>query len=426
MLFQVSFLGMPNTQNVMYRTEDVDMLCEKRRSERLFKRCDTPTLPLNDSLYAKAKRLEYDGDISGAMDMLFKAMHTGDRVDSCMKDIAGLLNMMGRTYEAVEFLKAHQDKVTNKVGYSNLLIRLQNDLERSEVSELPRSLTVKVTNKSLGAVTMGLCDRLFPNPSKVRRILHTDDEGYVGAIHFASHSSARKAMQVQKNCIDQVFCSWSSLYTDARLRMLEKLEKDNISSSSIVSCMWEKMPTHLSDLTIPIYRDSDPTLPVLSLEEIKRIQAHSLERVEGAMTAATSEAGSSDVPTVFSPITSAESVVMATVLANHQHLFGAIDVGGLSPFMTKIPTPSNGRFASALVIPLPAPVNCSDPDETEQVRSYAHTLSLMSSAMFTVASVMDSPSESVSPFLTPVKQPRRIEVSSFSTPSPVIQRNMFT
>lgn len=360
--------------------------------------------------------------------MLFKSMHLGDRVDSCMKDIAGLLNMMGRTHDAVEFLKAHQDKVTNKVGYSNLLVRLQNDLERSEISELPRSLTVKVVNQSLGPVTMTLCDRLFPNPAKVRRILHTDNEGYIGAIHFASHSSARKAMQVQKNSPDQVCCAWSSLYTDARLRMLERLEKDpsphiDANMKSVVSCMWEKMPAHLSDFTIPIYRDSDPSLPVLPIEEIKRIQAHSLERVEGATTAVSD---TSEVPTINSSITSIESVVMATVLANHQHVFGAIDVGGVSPFMTKIPSACGGTLASALVIPLPSPANASDPDEAQQVRSYAHTLSLMSSAMFTVASVMESPSENVSPFLTPVKQPRRIQVASLSTPSPVIQRNMFT
>lgn len=422
---------MPIQSSVSVRQKDIKSQCDKRRSERLFRRCDNPTLPVNDSLYAKAKRLEYDGDIAGALDLLLRAMQSGDRVDSCMKDIAGLLNMMGRTFEAVEFLKAHQDKVTNRVGYMNLLVRLENELERSDVSDLPRSLTVTVVDKSLGPVTMTLCDRMFPNPAKVRRILYTDEEGYIGAVHFASHSSARKALQVQKECPHQFTCTWSGIYTDARLRMLERVEKDS-TLPYVVACLWEKMPSHLSNYTIPIYRESDPSLPVLSREEIEKLQNQSLERVESSVVS--SPISSVGTPTGTSnSVTSTESVVMATVLANHQHMFGAIDVGGVSPFLTKIPSTHSGDLTSALVIPFPDTPECLN-EQPNQVRSYAHTLSLMSSAMFTVAAVMESGNhgDPNTVFSTPIKPQRPPPVAPtdttniFNTPSPVIQRNIFT
>ena len=315
-----------------------------RRSLRLFKRCDNPTLPARVSLYSTAKRLEYDGDIAGALDLLYRAMQSGERVDSCMKDIAGLLNMMGRTREAVEFLKSHRTKVTNEVGYSNLLSKLEGELDRDSSSDLPRGVTVSVLDKSLGPVTLALCDRLFPNPAKIRRIMYTDEDGFVGAVHFASHSGARKALQVHKTSA-LIECNWSSLFVDARLRLLEKLEEENPTFADGFET--DPIPAHLVVLnsvrSIPIYRETDNSLPQLPRDELERVyfltklrqeESSELSVVAHPTLSSHSTSPIRDVSPFNTPSSNAssderESLVLSTILANHQHLFGGADSAGI-------------------------------------------------------------------------------------------------
>ena len=444
------------TQPIAYKrptskTSDVvDFVCDTRRSQRLFKRCETPTLPARHALYAQAKKLEYDGDIAGALDFLYKAMMNGERVDSCLKDIAGLLNMMGRTSEAVEFLKAHSDKVVNRAGYCNLLEKLEAELDKDIPNDMPRGVTVTVVDRSLGPVTMALCDRLFPNPGKIRRILYTDDVGFVGAVHFASHSSARKALHVQKLCSEQVSCTWSTLYSDARLRMLESLEKDGNSLASVLAAR-DMLPAHLSAFgglsSIPVYREHDPSIPPLSEEELIRIRELSITRAELAgftqqespglvsdispvSPAATATPTSSFLDTLSSessPMSSCESMILSALLATHDQITKesiSAQQHGLVPFVTRIPNWA-GEQVSAVVVPLPQ----GDLSEATQLKLYADTLSAMASALVHVDKLVQSavarPAPPPNIYFTPIKA-KRVSFPCFKTPSPVIDRNLFT
>jgi len=237
----------------------LDSICESRRNQRLFQRASNPQLPANrQSLYGGAKRLEYDGDLKGALTMYQQAMMSGDRADSAMKDIAGLLNMLGRPREAIDFLKDNSRYVENEAGYMNLIERLELELERESAGDMPRSVLVTLTDASLGPVSLNLCDRLFPNPAKIRRILYLDDEGCVAVVHFATHSAARKAIQVRK-VVMSAKTEWASSFEESRLRAIEAKEK----SCTPTECSTvESLPDHLSAFadkaTLPLYASSDP------------------------------------------------------------------------------------------------------------------------------------------------------------------------
>ena len=381
--------------------------CAIRRSQRLFKRCDNPSLPHENTLYATAKRLEYDGDIAGALEMLYGAMQSGERVDTCMKDIAGLLNMMGRAKEAIEFLKAHEDKVTNKVGYVNLLTRLESDANR-ESSLLPRGVRINVYDKTLGTVTLQLCDRLFPNPAKIRRILYSDEFGYIATVHFASHSSARKALQIQKMCPDKLLCEWADETTEVRLREYESLEETHE-----ISARREWVPSHLrssGSTTIPIYRE--PLPDAIAAPDVSHVSS-----------------GVSPISTMSAPMTDfckSPPSVLQDIISNHHELF--VQSQSYPPFITDLDC-EDGRSVSAMVIPFEDEV---DQSRVTKIFNYARALGVVASAMTTVASVLETrrrqngcmDQTQTHVFQTPVRG--RVHTQSTSTPSPVIMRNMFT
>ena len=234
----------------------LDSICESRRNQRLFQRSVNPQLPSNKlSLYGGAKRLEYDGDIKGALNMYHQAMVAGDRADSAMKDIAGLLNMLGRSREAIHFLKANSAYVENKTGYHNLLERLELELEREAGSDIPRAVLVAVQDPQLGPVSLSLCDRLFPNPAKIRRILLLDNNGSVAVVQFATHSAARKAIAVKKLGLS-ASSDWASAFDERRLRLLETKEKEGCRVATV-----ERLPDHLAAFAdsseIIIYSSTD-------------------------------------------------------------------------------------------------------------------------------------------------------------------------
>jgi hypothetical protein len=440
-----------NTQ----RYNVVDYVCDTRRSRRLFKRCETPTLPVRDALYAQAKKLEYDGDIAGALDFLYKAMLNGERIDSCLKDIAGILNMMGRTREAVEFLRAHSDKVVNRVGYRNLLSKLEAELDKDVPNDLPRGVTITVVDRSLGPVTLALCDRLFPNPGKIRRIIHTDDSGLAGAVHFASHSSARKALHVQKLCSEQVVCTWSSLYMDARLRMLEDLETEGVDKSVTN----EPLPPHLTAFgglaAIRVYKESDPSLPPVPEEELERIALLALTRSEATLDSprkvrsthnamlgrsidspisnvdVRSPGGLSSPSSILDSIATVtaasccESMMISALLAANDQIIQDGKGMGMSPFVTQVPD-SAGETQPAIVIPLPR----NGTNRADQLRIYAESLSALAVALSDVDQLVQTAlaqrqSQKIHSFTTPLKE-KNPNPTLFRTPSPIIERYLFT
>jgi hypothetical protein len=389
----------------------VEYVCNRRRSERLFKRCENPALPSKEPLYSQAKRLEYDGDISGALGMFYRALARGERVDSCLKDIAGLLNMLGRTAEAVEFLESHRCRVVNGTGYENLLARLKTELQKESSGDLPRGITITVLDDSLGPVSMTLCDRLFPNPSKIKRILFTDRRGLVGAVHFATHSSARKALQVHKVCENKVAVAWSSLYVDARLRMLEQIEATRLKLQVVSH---ESIPSHLRTLggpkLIPTYREDDEAIPPLPAAELERINLMAKAKAESTGV----KMAARELPTetrVISPVSSgAYSLYTRSPLSSLTSIsptsLGAVSPAKYSerfaPFVTQVVHP-NGFVGAALVVPF---AEHQDSGEFSEL-------------------IDGDQSTGDDTYRTPMK-PRQNGGCQFLTPSPIIERSLFT
>ena len=234
---------------------NVAEICERRDKQRLFARTVDPQLPPEDTIYGRAKRLEFSGDLGGALAVYLHAMRAGERADSAMKDIAGLLNMLGRSREAVEFLKANEKFVVNKLGYFNLLDRLEADNARESTRDLPRSVAVSVASAgglSLGPVSMTLCDRLFPNPGKILRILHLDGLGEQAVVHFASHSAARKAVAVRRLIAD-VSVDWALPQHELVMKHIEDRETNESKIKITVDVLPEHLAAFADKTGIPMY-----------------------------------------------------------------------------------------------------------------------------------------------------------------------------
>ncbi|KAF4650784.1 hypothetical protein FOL46_000730, partial [Perkinsus olseni] len=193
---------------------------------RLFARCPSPAMPSYDSWYGQAKRLEFDGDLKGAFSAFMEAIARGDRVDSSLKDVAGLLNMVGHVHAAVRFLEDHRGLASNVIGYENLLERLKMEADRADVlaasakvtassTHMPDNIiptTLRITASEDGSsfsVTPYTCERLFPNPHKIRVIIYLNVSRTDCLVDFGTNSAARKALNVPK-LVDHYVIEWAT------------------------------------------------------------------------------------------------------------------------------------------------------------------------------------------------------------------------
>lgn len=149
-------------------------------------------VPRGDSAYARAKKAEYiDRDLEKAEHFYKLAIMRGERVDSAVKDLAGVLHQQGKTKEACEFLEQYRYLFLSDLNkYDNLLLNLQKQV-------VP---TGNCLNKALKISSLPVdCSSdyiasLFKNPSRLLEIdLHLEDKFAI--LKFASHSAARKTLE---------------------------------------------------------------------------------------------------------------------------------------------------------------------------------------------------------------------------------------
>ena len=149
-------------------------------------------VPRGDSAYARAKKAEYiERDLERAEHFYKLAIMRGERVDSAVKDLAGVLHQQGKTKEACEFLEQYRYLFLSDLNkYDNLLLNLQKQV-------IP---TGNCLNKALKISGLPAdCETdyitgLFKNPSRVQEIeVHKEDN--FALIKFASHSAARKTLE---------------------------------------------------------------------------------------------------------------------------------------------------------------------------------------------------------------------------------------
>lgn len=172
-----------------------------RDSNSCFKPKDRDTkaypVPKGNTCYAKAKKAEYmDKDLSKA-EMYYKlAIQRGDRAESALKDLAGLLHQQGRTTEACEILKNHKSLFSDVSKYENLL----NSLKKQVIAK-GNSLNkyVKISHISDSFQDTDI-KHLFKNSSRVVDIDYGFDFTPEGKVRFAvmkfkTHSAARKTLE---------------------------------------------------------------------------------------------------------------------------------------------------------------------------------------------------------------------------------------
>ena len=152
----------------------------------------TYPVPRGDSAYARAKKAEYiERDLEKAEHLYKFAIMRGERVDSAVKDLAGVLHQQGKTKEACEFLEQYRYLFLSDLNkYDNLLINLQKQVVPTG-NCLNKALKVSNLPSECGAEYVS---SLFKNPSRVQEIDYQEDH-HCAVVKFASHSAARKTLE---------------------------------------------------------------------------------------------------------------------------------------------------------------------------------------------------------------------------------------
>ncbi|CAG9324714.1 unnamed protein product [Blepharisma stoltei] len=155
-------------------------------------------IPRQQTPYAFAKVAEYiEKDLSKAESLYRQAIEIGERPESALKDLAGVLHQQGKTEEACELLINNKHLfVADLTRYENLLRNLQKQIFPSQNSY---NKSVKISG--LGPMADELTIRsMFSNPSRILHIEiysepNSDGKSKYGIIRFASHSAARKTLE---------------------------------------------------------------------------------------------------------------------------------------------------------------------------------------------------------------------------------------
>jgi len=191
---------------------------ETSTSRELFFERKYPPMPKMKSVYTEAKKAEYDGNIELAAELYLKAIDEDDRVDSSIKDYAGILHMKGETKAAIDFMESQSDKHKSSLGFRNLLSQLKAALERelsNEGSGLPRIILVSIDQgKAKVVINFESLRSIIPNCLKITRLTFVNPTVVDGLpqsvnvlVEFGSHSAARKAVMVSKH--ESVKCVWA-------------------------------------------------------------------------------------------------------------------------------------------------------------------------------------------------------------------------
>ncbi|CAG9315382.1 unnamed protein product [Blepharisma stoltei] len=147
-------------------------------------------IPRKESPYSWAKKAEYIEKNLEKAEFYYKtAISNGERVESSVKDLAGVLHQQGKTQEACELLIKYQHLFSNDASkYENLLESL-----KKQVVPTGNSLnkTIKISGTKL-PMTTDFVKSLFSNFSRIKSIEVKDD---YAILNFSSHSAARKTIE---------------------------------------------------------------------------------------------------------------------------------------------------------------------------------------------------------------------------------------
>lgn len=153
-------------------------------------------IPKGDTPYARAKRAEYiDRNLAKAEFFYKQAIRQGDRAESSVKDLAGIMHQQGRTVEACRLLEENKHLFcSDQMKFENLLHNLQRQVTPTG-NCLNKAL--KISGLDYADSTADVCN-LFKNSTRIQTVELAKDsaEGSVCAmLKFTSHSAARKTLE---------------------------------------------------------------------------------------------------------------------------------------------------------------------------------------------------------------------------------------
>jgi hypothetical protein len=167
-------------------------------TSKSIKRHPAYPIPRRETPYTWAKRAEYiERDLAKATYFYRMAIETGERVESAVKDLAGVLHQQGRTQEACMLLEKYRHLFAAEVSkYENLLNNLQKQVVPSGncLNKHLKISGLRTEDDEASVIA------LFSNPSRIKEIHINQEQAETGtnrfaALHFGSHSAARKTLE---------------------------------------------------------------------------------------------------------------------------------------------------------------------------------------------------------------------------------------
>lgn len=145
-------------------------------------------IPKGDTPYVQAKKSEYIAkDLSQAAAFYRLAIAQGERPESAVKDLAGVLVQQGKMTEARELLQTHQHLFASDIAkYQNLLT---NVCKQTTVTCRYLRLSGLPDNASPQTIRA-----LFSNPNRIHDI-EIDKTAGIALLKIMSHSAARKTIE---------------------------------------------------------------------------------------------------------------------------------------------------------------------------------------------------------------------------------------
>lgn len=145
-------------------------------------------IPKGDTPYVQAKRFEYiDKNLLQAERCYRLAIEQGDRPESAVKDLAGVLVQQGKMSEARELLQTYQHLFSSDLSkYQNLLTNISKQTSVACRYLRLSGLSPESSTESIRA--------LFSNPNRIHDI-DIDKAAGVAVLKIMSHSAARKTIE---------------------------------------------------------------------------------------------------------------------------------------------------------------------------------------------------------------------------------------
>ena len=148
-------------------------------------------IPKGDNPYSLAKRYEYiHKNLAEAEKYYRAAIAQRIRVESAVKDLAGVLHQQGRTEEACELLESQKLLfVDSQAKFDNLLQSLRTQSRNVSFKYLKLwGLSVTATEDSVKS--------MFVNPNRIHAVfLEREGPGLCALLQFLSLSAARKTVE---------------------------------------------------------------------------------------------------------------------------------------------------------------------------------------------------------------------------------------